>query len=393
MRVEDASGLASRLAEVSDDDIDAVLTGAVSLVGERAAALDGVSDSELAAVVSGMRAGEPDVVLASAVAVAAARRHLGVTLHGGQIAAGLALACGWTVQMRTGEGKTFAAIAPALFHAAARRPVHVVTANSYLARRDANWSGSVLRAVGVSTGWLLPGCDRARSREAYAAAVTYGAGADFGFDYLRDALWLPGDEPVQRGLGVAIVDEADAVLIDHARTPLVLSAPARLHSDDVRLADDACRALVVGDDVVLDEARHRVDLTPEGVAKCEALLGVDNLYAPGRVDWPHLVQNALRARSLLRRGRDYIVARGAVHVIDELTGRIAPGRRWSDGLHQAVEVKEGLLLTADRRPVGRVTVGGYFNEYELVVGMSGTLEGVDGELHDVYGTRTLEIPT
>jgi preprotein translocase subunit SecA len=383
---------ASKLRDAVDAaTAERLLTAAVGPVRDAAAQLADRAVADLRDVLDRAVAAD-DVVAANAVAAEVVRRRLGVTLHDGQVTAGLALSTGWTVQMRTGEGKTFAAIAPALFHAR-RGPVHVVTANAYLASRDADWSGSVLRALGVTTGALVPGAGRPAARAAYAADVTFGAGMDFGFDFLRDHLFLTGDEPVQRGRHFAIVDEADAVLIDQARTPLVLSAPAHTRNDPVARADAACRMLRLDGDVVIDEVHRRIDLTDEGARRCEQLLGVDNLYAPGTVDWPHLVQNALRARALLRRDRDYVVVDGSVRVVDELTGRIVDARRWGDGLHQAVEAKEQLSLTLERRPVGRVTVGGFFGGYHDVVGMSGTLEGAADELAEAYGLRLVVIPT
>jgi preprotein translocase subunit SecA len=367
--------LASRLAEASASAINAELEAAVRQVRELTASPD---PQDLAAV--------------AALAVHAVREELGVTLHDGQIMAGLAMASGWTVQMRTGEGKTFAAIIPALVHARAGTPVHVVTSNPYLAGRDADWSGAVLRRLGFTTAALEPGASREQTRKAYAADVTYGSGAEFGFDYLRDNLYLPGDAKVQRGRSVAIVDEADAVLLDNARTPLVLSAPAQLPAAAIRRVDNACRRLRPQVDVEVRPALQRVELTEQGVARCEELLGVANLYEPAGTDWPHLVRNALRARAFLTRDRDYVVLDGRLHVVEESTGRIAPGRRWSDGLHQAVEAKEGLALTPERRPVGRITIGDYFLAYDVLVGMSGTLEGAHEELQEAYGMRTVVIP-
>lgn len=385
---------AAQLREAGDaTTAERLLIDGAAAVRAAAEPLATASEAELAErVAKAASEAVDDVVVTTAVATEMVRRRLGVTLHGGQVMASMALSTGWTVQMRTGEGKTFAAIAPALFHAA-RGPVHVVTANAYLASRDAEWSGSVLRALGCTTGALVPGGSRARARSSYAASVTYGAGMDFGFDFLRDNLFLAGDEPVQRGRRFAIVDEADAVLIDQARTPLVLSAPASARSDPVARAEAACRMLRLDEDVVIDELHRRIDLTDEGARRCEELLRVGNLYEPGPVDWPHLIQNALRARALLQRDRDYIVTDGNVRVVDEHTGRVVDARRWGEGLHQAVEAKEQVALTLERRPVGRVTVGGFFGSYDELVGMSGTLEGAADELEDAYGIRLLVIPT
>ncbi len=339
-----------------------------------------------------LRASPADVVGWCAAAAEMTRQLRGVELHDGQLFAGAALAAGLTVQMRTGEGKTFAAIAPAAVYAAGGRRVHVVTANPYLAERDEDWSGAVLRALGFTTGVTLPGASREATRRAYCADVVFGASSDFGFDFLRDGLALAGDGRVQAELDVAIVDEADAVLLDEARTPMVLSGPAPVAAEPILRAHAACQSLRIGADVDIDAAHRHFELTDEGVVRAEVALGVANLYESGPVDWPHLVGNALRARALLTRDRDYLVRDGRVLVVDEVTGRAVEGRRWSDGLHQAVEAKEGLPITAERRPLGRVSVGGYFSNYRTVVGMSGTLEGAEAELAAVYGMECVEVP-
>jgi preprotein translocase subunit SecA len=336
--------------------------------------------------------GRPDALDAVAWAADATRRVLGVDLHDVQLMAGLAMCQGWTVQMLTGEGKTFAAIAPALFHGLAGDGVHVVTANPYLAERDAAWSGAVLRALGLTVGATLPGMERAGTRAAYACDVTFGADREFGFDYLRDNLWLPGEPPVQRGRAVAIVDEADAVLLDQARTPLVLSGAAPADAGNIGRADAVVAQLVVGEDVTIDGDAHVCELTDAGIARCEQLLGVPNLYADADVDWSHRIGMALRARAVLQRDRDYVVGDGVVSVVDELTGRIAEGRRWSDGLQQAVEAKEGVAIADERRPLARITVGSYFAGYEHLVGMSGTLAGAEEELADTFAMRVVAIP-
>ena len=333
-----------------------------------------------------------------AVAIGAAATHfvLGVDLHDPQLLAGLGLATGHAIELRTGEGKTFAAIGPALLLAAVHGTVHLVTANPYLAERDSDWSGRVIRAAGLTTGVTLPGRPRPETRRAYQADVVFGAGQDFGFDHLRDQLVLPGDPPVQRGRPAAIVDEIDAVLLDNARTPLVLSGPALADLDAVQEADRVARALLAEPaSVEVDRGLGHVELTGRGIDAVEAALGITNLFAGGahEMDWPFLIHNALRAHLLLHLDRDYIVDEGRIVVVDELTGRVLPGRRWSDGLHQAVEAKERLAITLDRRPLGRITIGNYFSSYETLAGMSGTLHGAEEELAAVYGLATLRLPT
>lgn len=348
---------------------------------------------------SAVTLGAGDVAVACAVASLACQHVLGVKLHEQQLLASALLCGGTTVQMRTGEGKTFAAVAPALLFAKTYGAVHVVTANPYLAERDAEWSGSVLRALGLQVAATLPGRPRATTRDAYRADVVYGAAADFGFDYLRDRLVLPGDDPVQRGRPAAIIDEIDAVLIDGALTPLVLSAPSPTDVDAVRRADRVIAELVASGDrdhFNVDELLGRAELTDSGIDAVEALLNVGNLFqSTAREDWPFLIHSALRAHLLLRRDRDYVVQDGAdaIGVVDDLTGRILPGRRWSDGLHQAVEAKERVAVTTDRRTLGTVTTGSYFGGYEQLVGMSGTLEGAEHELRHVYNIESLAVPT
>jgi preprotein translocase subunit SecA len=330
---------------------------------------------------------------AAALAIEGTRRVLGIDLHDTQVAAGATMMEGYTVQMRTGEGKTFAAIAPALFYALTQGPVHVATANPYLAQRDSQWSGRVLEALGLSVGVTLPGMPRDEVRRAYAADVTFGAATDIAFDYLRDKLFLPGDAAVQRDRSVVIVDEADAVLIDAARTPLVLSGTATDAAGALRRTEAAVRQLRVGTDVMLDAQHRSIDLTEEGIDRCQQLLGVDNMFDPTSGNWPYLVHNALRARALLARDRDYIVVDGRVEVVDELTGRVVDGRHWGEGVQQAVEAKEGVEPSLERDAIARITHAGYFGGYDVVVGMSGTLDGCDDELAAVYRLRTVAIPT
>lgn len=332
------------------------------------------------------------LVLATATEVVdAVRELLGVELHDEQIMAGIAMCAGWGVQMRTGEGKTFAAILPTVVFGRFHHGVHVMTANDYLARRDAAWVGAVVRALGLTVGVTAPGMSRADVRAAYAADVIYGAERDFGFDFLRDGLWLPGDDPVQRGRCVAIVDEADAVLIDQARTPLVLSAPAPAAYDVIRRAAEIVATLDASH-VELDARTRSVQLTDEGITACEHALGVADLFTDA-VDWPHRLDMALRAQYLLARDHDYVVHAGRVSVVDELTGRTVAGRQWGDGLHQAVEAKESVGLSDERRDVARMSIGSYISGYRRVVGMSGTLEGAEDELADTVAMPVIAIPT
>ncbi|MEY2425719.1 MAG: preprotein translocase subunit SecA, partial [Actinomycetota bacterium] len=331
------------------------------------------------------------VVATAARVVGAVRRVLGVELHDEQVMAGIAMCAGWGVQMRTGEGKTFAAIHPAYLFGRLGEGVHVMTANDYLARRDAEWVGGVLRDLGLTVGVTAPGMTRDAVRAAYAADVTYGAERDFGFDFLRDGLWLPGDAAVQRGRVVAVVDEADAVLVDQARTPLVLSAPAPAAVDVIRRAAQVVAALGA-DDVEVDAKTRDVRLSDDGITACEHALGVDDLFTDA-VDWPIRIDMALRARHLLARDHDYVVGERRIHVVDEVTGRVVEGRQWGDGLQQAVEAKEGVAITQERRDIARISIGSFIAGYRLVVGMSGTLEGAERELAAAVAMPVLVIPT
>ena len=395
--------LLPRAPERATSRPDAVdVTSLLPAVRARIEGQDRRDDPGVSVAIAGLAArhrADPVDAAIEAVAIGATltRDVLGVELHDPQLLAGVGLATGHAVELRTGEGKTFAAIGPAVLFAAVHGTVHVVTANPYLADRDHDWSGRALRAAGLTTGATLPGRSRIDVRRAYLADVVFGAGSDFGFDHLRDQLVVAGDPPVQRGRPAAIVDEVDAVLLDDARTPLVLSGPAVADIESLRRAELVVRSVLRGGGsrmVEVDVALGHVELTDAGIDAVEAALGIGNLYAGGpSADWPYLVQNAVRAHVLLRRDRDYVVQQGRIAVVDELTGRVLPGRRWSDGLHQAVEAKEGLGITLDRRPLGRITIGNYFAGYGVLAGMSGTLVGVEDELQAAYGLATIRLAT
>jgi preprotein translocase subunit SecA len=389
--------LASDVIDASDPKSS--LPALVGEVKQRWCAVEVVGDVDLRERAGALRRAQgalpADVALEGcALAAEATRRELSVTLHDEQLAAAVAMACGWTVQVRTGEGKTFAALGPTAVAGLWLGSAHVVTANPYLARRDAAWVGGVLERLGLRVGVTTPGQDRAATRDAYAGEVTFGAAMDFGFDLLRDQLALPGDEPVQRCRAFALIDEADAVLLDQATMPLVLSGPSPATPAMIEAADAAVAQLDPVRHIEVDTALRTVALTEPGIHAMERLLRVDNLYDVVETVWPHLVGNALRGRVLLRRDHDYVVSKAeGVQVVDETTGRIQPGRRWSDGLHQAVEAKEGVPVSQERRPLGRTTTAGYFGGYDHVVGMSGTFTGAEAELARRLGLRVVAIPT
>jgi preprotein translocase subunit SecA len=323
----------------------------------------------------------------------AARRSLGMRHFDVQLMGGGALHNGWIAEMRTGEGKTLVATLAVALNALAGRGVHLVTVNDYLARRDASWMSPVYEMLGVSVGVIQANMPQDERRRAYACDVTYGTNSEFGFDYLRDNLAVELDHCVQRGHYFAIVDEVDSILIDEARTPLIISgqpeeAPATYY-EFARIA----KRLTIPEDYEIDEKRKTVAPTEQGVHKVEKALGVDNLYAPGNGQLVnHLVQ-ALKAESLYARDVEYVVMDGQVKIVDEFTGRIMEGRRWSEGLHQAVEAKEGVKIEAENVTVATVTIQNYFRLYEKLAGMTGTAATEANEFAEIYKLEVTSIPT
>jgi len=347
---------------------------------------------------AGPQAGE-DVaagMLAEAFAVVreASRRVLGLRHHDVQLMGGAALYLGWVAEMRTGEGKTLVAALPSYLHALAGGGVHVVTVNDYLARRDADHVGRVHRWLGLDVGLVSPAqSDRSAKRAAYRCAITYGTPTEFGFDYLRDNLAPSADSQVQRGHDYALVDEADSVLIDEARTPLVISAPSLDDIETYRLLATVVAPMQRDVHYDVDEESRAVWPTELGVAAAEAALGIENLYDSSSAGYPHFLRAALRAKELYRRDRDYVVVDGQVRVVDESTGRILEGRRWAEGLHQAVEAKERVAVLPEDRTMATVTLQSYFRLYSRLSGMTGTAAAEADELERVYGLQVVEIPT
>src|SRR5512140_3546766 len=266
-------------------------------------------------------------------------RHFDVQLIGGAV-----LHSGKIAEMKTGEGKTLVATLPCVLNALAGRGVHVVTVNDYLARRDAEWMGRLYRYCGLSTGVIVHGLTDQERQRAYGSDITYGQNNEFGFDYLRDNMKCRLQDYVQRELNFAIVDEVDSILIDEARTPLIISGPTDDTTDQYYKVDKVIPGLVPDQDYTLDEKHKSVSLTDEGVEKVQRRLNVSNLYEPSEMESLHHVEQALRAHTLYKRDRDYVVKEGEVIIVDEFTGRLMPGRRWSDGLHQAIEAKEGVKI-------------------------------------------------
>jgi preprotein translocase subunit SecA len=317
------------------------------------------------------------------------QRHFDVQLMGGA-----ALHFGWIAEMKTGEGKTLVSTLPVYLNALTSEGVHVVTVNDYLARRDAEWMGQVHRFLGIEVGRVSPDIDDWQAKkDAYACDVTYGTNTEFGFDYLRDNMARSLEHMVQRGHRYAIVDEVDSILIDEARTPLIISGPS---SDSARLYYQfagVARSLTRENDYEVDEEKRTVAPTEQGIERVERALGIDNLYDLVSSNYVHQLTQALKAKELYKRDKDYIVADGEVKIVDEFTGRILEGRRWSDGLHQAVEAKERVSIKEENHTWATVTLQNYFRLYDKLAGMTGTAETEASEFASTYNLPVVPIPT
>ena len=367
------------------------------------------------------------LVEAFAVCREAAWRRIGMRHFDVQLIGGMVLHEGTIAEMATGEGKTLVATLPAYLNALTGRGVHIVTVNDYLARRDAQWMGPAYHALGLSVGVIqheasflydpeyvtpdirLAGLRPCGRREAYLADITYGTNNEFGFDYLRDNMRFSLDELVQRDLNYAIVDEVDSILIDEARTPLIISGPAEESTDKYYKIDriipklkkaativegklSEIEAQVEGDYIV-DEKSKAVSLTEQGIATCERLLGIENMYDPQHIETLHHINQALRAHALYKKDVDYVVKDGQIIIVDEFTGRMMPGRRWSDGLHQAVEAKEGVRIERENQTLATITFQNYFRMYAKLAGMTGTAETEAEEFANIYKLDVTVIPT
>ncbi|HEY3056858.1 MAG TPA: preprotein translocase subunit SecA [Thermoanaerobaculia bacterium] len=329
---------------------------------------------------------------AFAVCREAAKRTLNMRHFDVQLMGGMVLHRGKISEMKTGEGKTLVATLPVYLNALTGRGVHVVTVNDYLARRDSEWMGRVYKFLGLSVGVIQnPHGDKER-QEAYRCDVTYGTNNEFGFDYLRDNMKFDLESMVQRDHVYAIVDEVDSILIDEARTPLIISGPSEESVDKYYRVDKIVPRLNKDADFQVDEKQHTAVLTEDGVLHAEKLLGVDNLYDPANMDILHGVTQAVRAHSLYKNDVDYLVKDGEVLIIDEFTGRLMPGRRWSDGLHQAVEAKEGVRIEAENQTLATITFQNLFRMYEKLAGMTGTADTEAAEFDKIYNLEVIVIP-
>ena len=320
-------------------------------------------------------------------------RALGMRHFDVQLVGGMALHRGIIAEMKTGEGKTLVATLPCVLNSLEGKGVHVVTVNDYLARRDAEWMGRLYRALGLTTGCVVHGLTDKQRQHEYGCDITYGQNNEFGFDYLRDNMKFRLQDYVQRELHYAIVDEVDSILIDEARTPLIISGPSEESTDKYYKINKVIPGLIRDRDYTVDEKARSVVLSDEGVEKVEARLAVGNLYDPEQIETLHHVEQALRAHTLYRKDHEYVVKDGEVIIVDDFTGRLMPGRRWSDGLHQAVEAKENVKIENENQTLATVSFQNYFRLYTKLCGMTGTADTEAEEFNKIYRLDVLVIPT
>lgn len=331
---------------------------------------------------------------AFAVVREAAVRRIGQRHYDVQMMGGAALHWGWVAEMKTGEGKTLVSTLPVYLNALAGQGVHQITVNDYLASRDAEWMSQIHNFLGLTTGLIIPGnSDSTFKRQQYAADITYGTNNEFGFDYLRDNMARSKDAMVQRGHSYAIVDEIDSILIDEARTPLIISGKIRGAADLYYQFSEIAQKLERDVDYDVDEEKRIVAVTDDGINSVEELLEIENLYNGVQSDLIHQLNAALRAKELFTKDKDYLVANGEVKIVDEFTGRVLDGRRWSDGLHQAVEAKEKVQIKEEQQTLATITLQNYFRMYDKLSGMTGTALNDAAELEATYGLPVVQIPT
>ena len=346
-----------------------------------------------------------DDILPEAFAVCreGAWRSLGMKHFYVQVIGGIVLHQGRISEMKTGEGKTLVATLPAYLNALEGKGVHVVTVNDYLAKRDMEWMGKLYTFLGLTVGCVIHGISEEERRAAYQADITYGTNNEYGFDYLRDNMVTYKEQMMQRELNYAIVDEVDSILIDEARTPLIISGRGDKSTDMYRRADSFVKTLVKGTrdkdtkvetgDFVVEEKDNQISLTEEGVEKCEDFFGIENFSDPENMEINHHVMQALKARNMMKRDVDYVVRDGEIIIVDEFTGRMMFGRRYSDGLHQAIEAKENVLVRSESKTLATITLQNYFRMYQKLAGMTGTAKTEEGEFTDIYNMDVVVIPT
>jgi len=336
-----------------------------------------------------------DDILRSAFALVreASVRTLGLRHFDVQLIGGIALHRGWIAEMKTGEGKTLMSTLPAYLNALSGKGVHIITVNDYLAKRDAEWMAQVYNFLGLSVGAIIHDIDDQERKKAYSSDITYGTNNEFGFDYLRDNMKFDTESLAQKDLNFAIVDEVDSILIDEARTPLIISGPAEKSTHFYTQVNTIIPAFKKETDYTLDEESKSVSLTEDGIAKGENLLKVDNLYDPANIEILHHVNQALKAHTLFKRDTDYIVKNNQVIIVDEFTGRLMTGRRYSEGLHQALEAKENVKIENENQTLASITFQNYFRMYNKLSGMTGTAETEAPEFKNIYDLDVLVIPT
>lgn len=369
-------------------------------INPQESALKNLSDSSLANKTNEFKArlakGETlDDILPEAFAVIreASRRVLGMRQFDVQLIGGIILHRGNIAEMGTGEGKTLVATAPVYLNALEGKGVHVITVNDYLAKRDSEWMGQVYKFLGMSVGLIVHDLDFEQRKTAYNSDITYGTNNEFGFDYLRDNMVSSLDQMVQRPLHYCLIDEVDSILIDEARTPLIISGPGQKSTDNYYVVSKLVPQLKLGEDYTIDEKQKTVAPTESGVAKMEKMLKVDNLYDTDNLELNHLFIQALRAQAMMERDRDYVVKDGEVIIVDEFTGRLMYGRRYSDGLHQAIEAKEGLQVQRESQTLATITFQNYFRMYDKLAGMTGTAKTEEQEFIKIYGLEVFQVPT
>ena len=338
---------------------------------------------------------ELDDLLAEAFAVVreASDRALAMRPFDVQLIGGVVLHQGKIAEMKTGEGKTLVATMPIYLNALSGKGVHLVTVNDYLAKRDSEWMGQIYKFLGLTVGCIVHGLDDNERKQAYNSDITYGTNNEFGFDYLRDNMKFRIEELVQRDLHYAIVDEVDSILIDEARTPLIISGPAEKSTELYYRVNRIIPQIKEESHYIKEEKTRSVALTEDGVARVERLLGIENLYDARNMTMNHHVQQALRAHVLFKRDVDYIVKEGQVIIVDEFTGRLMPGRRYSEGLHQALEAKEGVKVENENQTLASITFQNYFRMYEKLAGMTGTAETEAAEFAKIYKLDVVVVPT
>src|SRR6266705_1036719 len=372
----------------------------VQLVNSFEPEIKELSDTELRAYTDQLRTriadGEsPEDVLPEAFALVreSAVRTLGQRHFDVQVMGATVLHQGNIAEMKTGEGKTLVSTMPAYLNAIGGRGVHLVTVNDYLAKRDSEWMGSVFRLLGMSVGLIQAPMNPEQRRPAYAADITYGTNNELGFDYLRDNMAMRFEDMVQRGHAYAIVDEVDSILIDEARTPLIISGMVADSAKWYQVFARIAPRLRKDHDYEVDESKQTLAVLEPGIDKVEQELGIENLYDHVNTPLVHHLQNALKAKELYRRDDEYIVRNGEVLIVDEFTGRILEGRRYSEGLHQAIEAKEGVRIKEENQTYATITIQNYFRLYDKLAGMTGTAKTEEAEFNHIYRLGVVEVPT